>query len=127
MQDSSMLPLISSIRGMSVWNNVMAKMKLMAKKNDKSDYLILIDACIEFRWYRIMRDKKLKTRIDVPFGAVEMEYMFIKHGIEAIVEVDIPKELVGDHVLLVARSRGFQDELTIHDAVVEKTIERFQL
>jgi hypothetical protein len=51
MQDSSMLPLISLIRGMSVWNNAMVEIKLMAKKNDKSHDLILIDACIELRWY----------------------------------------------------------------------------
>jgi hypothetical protein len=47
--------------------------------------------------------------------------MFIKHGIEAVVEVDIPEELVGDHVLVVACSSGFQDELTIYDVVVENT------
>lgn len=28
---------------------------------------------------------------------VEMEYMFITNGIEAVVEVDITRELVGDH------------------------------
>ncbi|CAL4889716.1 unnamed protein product [Urochloa decumbens] len=122
--DSSMLPLISPIRGMSVWNNALVEINLMAKKNDKSDDLVLIDACIEFRWYKITRDKKLKTSIDSPFGVFEMEYMFIKHGIEALVEVDIPEELIGDHVLIVARSTGFQDELIVYDAVVEEDIRK---
>jgi hypothetical protein len=120
MQDSSVLPLISPIRGMSVWNNALVEINLKGKKNEKSDDLVLIDSCIEFRWNRIVRDKKLKSRIDGPFGAFEMEYMFIKHGIEAVVEVDIPSELIGDHVLIVARSTGFKQEVMIYDDVVKE-------
>ncbi|CAD6251749.1 unnamed protein product [Miscanthus lutarioriparius] len=119
-KDSSVLPLISPVRGMSVWNNALVEINLKAKKNEKSDDLILIDSCIEFRWNRIIRDKKLKSRIDGPFGAFEMEYMFIKHGIEAVVEVDIPLELIGDHVLIVARSTGFKQEVIIYDDVVKE-------
>ncbi|XP_066317917.1 uncharacterized protein [Miscanthus floridulus] len=118
--DSSVLPLISPVRGMSVWNNALVEINLKAKKNEKSDDLILIDSCIEFRWNRIIRDKKLKSRIDGPFGAFEMEYMFIKHGIEAVVEVDIHLELIGDHVLIVARSTGFKQEVIIYDDVVKE-------
>jgi hypothetical protein len=88
MQDSSMLPLISLIRGMSVWNNAMVEIKLMAKKmTNPMISSLLMHALSSDGIYRITRDKKLKTRIDSPFGAFEMEYMFIKHGIEAVVEV----------------------------------------
>lgn len=61
-----------------------------------------------------------KSRIDGPFGAFEMEYMFIKHGIEVVIEVDISLELIGDHVLIVAHSTGFKQEVMIYDDVVKE-------
>ena len=53
-----------------------------------------------------------------PCGTLYMDYMFIRHGVEAAVDVDIPKKLSGDHVLIMARSTWCKDEMVIHDAVV---------
>lgn len=119
MQVSSLLPLISPKRGISVWHKAMVEINLKAKCNsDTSDDVVLVDACIDFRWDRIKRGKVLKSRIDGQFGTLYMDYVFIKHGIEAAVEIDIPKCLVGCHVIILARCSGFKNEVMIYDAVV---------
>ncbi|TVU06377.1 hypothetical protein EJB05_49588, partial [Eragrostis curvula] len=119
--DSRLLPLMSPVRGMSVWIKALVEISLKVKNNsstcDENDDVI-VDICIDFRWDQIIRGKKLKSRIECPLGTLEMEYMFIKHGIEAVVEFDIPMELAGDHIVIIARARGFKHELTLYDAVV---------
>ncbi|KAL6644309.1 hypothetical protein ACP70R_015917 [Stipagrostis hirtigluma subsp. patula] len=104
-------------------DSCLIEISLKVKRSDSSceeDDDLLVDDCIIFRWDKIRRGRKLRSRIDGSCGALEMEYKFIKHGIEAVVEVDIPMELVGDHVVIIARSTGFsREELTIYDAVVE--------
>ncbi|KAK3121599.1 hypothetical protein QOZ80_8BG0656980 [Eleusine coracana subsp. coracana] len=115
----SLLPLTSPMRGISLWHKAMVEINLKAKSNgDTCEDVVLVDACIDFRWDRIKRGKVLKSRIDGPFGTLYMDYVFIKHGIEAVVEIDIPKNLIGCHVTILARNSGFKKEVMIYDAVV---------
>ncbi|TVU06378.1 hypothetical protein EJB05_49589, partial [Eragrostis curvula] len=120
--DSRLLPLTLPVRGMSVWHKALVEISLKVKRKGSTcdnDDDVLVDLCIDFRWDRITREKKLKSRIECSFGALEMEYKFIKHGIEAVLEVGIPMELVGDHVIIIARSNGFKKIVTLYDAVVQ--------
>lgn len=71
MQDSRNLPLVSPIRGICVWNKATFEICLKVKHNDSTSDDTLVDVCTEFICDKIKRDKRLRSRIDGPFGALE--------------------------------------------------------
>uniref|UniRef100_A0A0E0HFR7 DUF6598 domain-containing protein n=1 Tax=Oryza nivara TaxID=4536 RepID=A0A0E0HFR7_ORYNI len=67
-------------------------LKVKGSDSDSSsddDILIIINACMEFDYETIEHDKKLISRIDGPFGPLDMRYIFLKNGIEATIDIDL--------------------------------------
>lgn len=80
------------MRGISVWDSALIEFHLKVKGSDSdssSDDDILINACMEFDYETIEHDKKLISRIDGPFGPLDMRYIFLKNGIEATIDIDL--------------------------------------
>ncbi|CAM0954760.1 unnamed protein product [Alopecurus aequalis] len=125
--DSPMLPLMCPARGMSVFFDSMIEYALKVKVNGGDvtgdEDGVLIDGCIQFSEEGIRRDRKLKSRIDGPFGPVDMEYAFIRHGIESVVEMAlIPKYFVGDRVKITAFTSGYPDPILLYDGCVRERV-----
>ncbi|KAF2931201.1 uncharacterized protein [Oryza sativa Japonica Group] len=113
--DSPSLEISPPMRGISVWDSALIEFHLKVKGSDSdssSDDDILINACMEFDYETIEHDKKLISRIDGPFGPLDMRYIFLKNGIEATIDIDLGSTSEAYDILLVAFSG--EDSMTLY-------------
>uniref|UniRef100_I1PWR7 DUF6598 domain-containing protein n=1 Tax=Oryza glaberrima TaxID=4538 RepID=I1PWR7_ORYGL len=91
---SPALELSSPLRGISAFEHVLLEFDLKLKNTagdgadaDADD--VLVDACIEFvdRTITCSAGRLLRSRIEGPICSLDMDYMFVKSGVEAAVEV----------------------------------------
>uniref|UniRef100_A0A0E0A0W4 DUF6598 domain-containing protein n=1 Tax=Oryza glumipatula TaxID=40148 RepID=A0A0E0A0W4_9ORYZ len=91
---SPSLELSSPLRGISAFEHVLLEFDLKLKNTagdgadaDADD--VLVDACIEFvdRTITCSAGRLLRSRIEGPICSLDMDYMFVKSGVEAAVEV----------------------------------------
>uniref|UniRef100_A0A0E0L406 DUF6598 domain-containing protein n=1 Tax=Oryza punctata TaxID=4537 RepID=A0A0E0L406_ORYPU len=84
------LDLLSPLRGISAFEHVLVEFDLKLKTGTCSaDDEVLVDGCIEFTQRTVSRsgDKILRSCIQGSVCSVDMEYMFIRHSVEATVEI----------------------------------------
>ncbi|KAM3405171.1 hypothetical protein ACQJBY_007951 [Aegilops geniculata] len=117
--DSRTLPLISPVRGNSILDGVLLEYSLKAKSNGSDnaemDY-VLADGCIEYTDHMILRGTTLKSRLFGKLGPVDFHYAFLRQGIEATVDIEIPMASPGWGVKAVtAFTSGLSDAIVLYD------------
>uniref|UniRef100_A0A0E0DT92 DUF6598 domain-containing protein n=1 Tax=Oryza meridionalis TaxID=40149 RepID=A0A0E0DT92_9ORYZ len=88
---SPALELSSPLRGISAFEHVLLEFDLRLKNTAGDDGAddVLVDSCIEFvdRTITCSAGGLLRSRIEGPICSLDMDYMFVKSGVEATVEV----------------------------------------
>lgn len=93
MQDSRGIPLISPVRGIHAELAVLVEYSIRAK-NNATKYPVndheIIDGCFEFKnWMFGTGNQKHKVRIYGPFGPIDIGFVFVRHAVEATIDVRI--------------------------------------
>ncbi|XP_048556304.1 uncharacterized protein LOC125537048 [Triticum urartu] len=117
--DSQTLPLISPVRGNSILDGVLLEYSLKVKSNGSDnaemDY-VLADGCIEYTDHMILRGTTLKSRLFGKLGPVDFHYTFLRQGIEATVDIEIPMASPAWGVKAVtAFTSGLSDAIVLYD------------
>ena len=87
------MPLISPVRGNSFLDGVLLEYSLKVKSNGSANAVMdyeLADGCIEYTEEMILCGTTLKSRLFGKLGPVDFHYAFLRQGIEATVDIEIP-------------------------------------
>ncbi|VAI03292.1 unnamed protein product [Triticum turgidum subsp. durum] len=117
--DSRALPLISPVRGNSILDGVVLEYSLKVKSNGSDnaemDY-VLADGCIEYTDHMILRGTTLKSRLFGKLGPVDFHYAFLRQGIEATIDIEIPMASPAWGLKAVtAFTSGLSDAIVLYD------------